>query len=40
MARGHKGDLPDGKSELFLLTGLDRDFAKLPGGQINKAFRR
>jgi hypothetical protein len=35
MARGHKDDLPDGLSKIFLLTGLDRDFAKLPDGQIS-----
>jgi hypothetical protein len=35
MARGHKDDLPDGLSEIFLREGLDRDFAKLPDGQIN-----
>ena len=36
MARGHKDDLPDGESELFLRKGLDRVFAKLPDGQIRE----
>jgi hypothetical protein len=35
MARGLKDDLPDGESEIFLLTGLDSGFAKLPDGQIS-----
>jgi hypothetical protein len=39
MARGHKDDLPDGESELFLREGLDNDFAKLPDGQISEARR-
>ena len=33
--RGHKDDLPDGRSEIFLRKGLDRDFAKRPDGQIS-----
>jgi hypothetical protein len=34
MARGHKDDLPDDESEIFLRKGLDRGFAKLADGQI------
>jgi hypothetical protein len=36
-ARSCRRDLPDGLSELFLLTGLDGHFAKLPDGQISAA---
>jgi hypothetical protein len=34
MAQASKGDLPDGESEKFFATGLDRHFADLPVGQI------
>jgi hypothetical protein len=34
MGRACRDDLPDGESEIFLQKGLDRDFAKLPVGQI------
>jgi hypothetical protein len=35
-ARSCKIDLPDGLSEIFLQTGLDRHFADLPDGQISR----
>jgi hypothetical protein len=38
-ARSCRDDLPDGHSEIFLQEGLDRDFAKLPVGQITCAKR-
>jgi hypothetical protein len=35
MAQASKGDLPDGESEKFFATGLDRHFVDLPVGQIS-----
>jgi len=38
MARTCRDDLPDGESGIFFETGLDRQIADLPVGQISLAF--